>query len=106
MSFNQLRKFRAEQESFREAQLSLLDSDDESGVCTLFSDDESSEDSDSTLLLPQDFFPCSSDEDDVSEDSSCDSESEAMRAFFDDSVHFSDFDSDGFSSDDSESDSE
>merc|ERR1719491_1665558 len=97
LSFNQLRKFRAEQEKIREAQ-SLGDSDDESScICALFSDDEE----DSSDTVPRGFFPCSDNESSCSSDdeSSCSTPVATI-------LELSDSESDGFSSDDSESDSE
>jgi len=90
LSFNQLRKFRAEREKVREARSLEGDSDDESPcACALFSDEEDSSD----ITVPRDFFPCSDDE------SSCSTPVATM-------LELSDSESDGFSSDDSESDSE
>jgi len=105
LSFNQLRKFRAQQEKIREAQ-SLGDSDDESScICALFSDDEE----DSSDTVPRYFFPCSDDESSCSSDdeSSCSSDDESSCSTpIATILELSDSESDGFSSDDSESDSE
>jgi len=88
LCFNQLRKFRAKQEKIREARSLGNDSDDESScACTLFSDDDSSD------TVPRDFFPRSDDE------SSCSTPVATI-------LELSDSESDGFSSDDSESDTE
>merc|ERR1712113_522473 len=88
LCFSQLRKFRAKQEKIREARSIGDDSDDESScACSLFSDDDSSD------TVPRDFFPRSDDE------SSCSTPVATI-------LEPSDSESDGFSSDDSESDTE